>query len=375
MNKLPNLMLTGLTALLTVVTAELVLSWLLPFPDPFAGEKLDNDYIPSAHQANATLQIEVEDGLPGVSGTNSFTTNNVGFRGEALTLPKPTNEYRVVLVGGSTIECLGLADEDSIDQVLQTALAAQAPAGTVVRVYNAGKSGDRSPDHVAMLTQRIVHLQPDAVVVFAGINDLLGAMHGYDYLHSGGSSFSLQRTFQLAATEFQIPRRLHALARRLRRPERAVIEEIGWRTNYREKAAVQRSRPTTDAAPQTDLGHFEANMTTIAALSEAHGFVLALITQASTWNSSIDPRAKDWHWMRYRNNVVYGEAVMDSALEQYNGVIRQLASDRQLVLYDLAATAPKSLDLFFDDVHFNVAGAAQAGRGLAQALVAAGIWS
>ena len=39
MGKLQNFLLAGLTALLAVVGAELLLSWLLPFPDPYAGAK------------------------------------------------------------------------------------------------------------------------------------------------------------------------------------------------------------------------------------------------------------------------------------------------------------------------------------------------
>jgi len=374
MGKLQNFLLAGLTALLAVVGAELLLSWLLPFPDPYAGAKIDNDFIPSAHQPNTTLQIEIEEGLPGLSGTNSFTTNNVGLRGEPLSQPKPDGEVRIFLIGGSTAECLGISDGESIDRVLQVALQDHAPAGLSVRVYNAGKSGDRSPDHVAMLTQRILHLEPDVVVVVAGINDLLGAMHGYDYLHPAGRTFSLWRSLPLLATEFQIPRRLHALARRMRPGERAVLEEVGWKTTYREKAALQRSKPVTDALPTTDLGHFDTNMTTIAGLAEAHDFDLVLMTQASTWSSSVDPEARDWHWMRYRNDFVYGEEVMDEALEQYNDVTRRIAADRRLMLYDLAAEAPKSLDLFIDDVHFNVAGAAYAADGLARSLLDRDIW-
>lgn len=374
MSKLQNFLLAGLTALLAVVGAELLLSWFLPFPDPYAGAKIDNDFIPSAHQPNMVLQIEIEDGLPGLSGINAFTTNNVGLRGQPLSLPKPDDEFRVFLIGGSTTECLGISDSESIDRVLQVALQNDAPDGLSVRVYNAGKSGDRSPDHVAMLTQRILHLEPDVVVVFAGINDLLGAMHGYDYLHTAGRTFSLWGSLPLLATEFQIPRRLHALARRLRRGDRAILEEVGWKTSYREKAAVQRSKPVTDAVPTTDLGHFENNMRTIAGLSAAHGFDLALMTQASTWSSSVDAEASEWHWMRYRNDVVYGEEVMDAALEQYNDVSRRLAAERGLILYDLATAAPKSLDLFIDDVHFNVAGAAYAARGLARSLLDGNVW-
>ena len=118
------------------------------------------------------LVTEPEDGLPGVKGPNVFTTNNMGFRGDELTMPKPANEFRIFMVGGSTTECLYLDDSKAITRVLQNELNQQPLNNLTVKVYNAGKSGDAIDDHCSMIVQRIVQLQHDMIILFAGINDL-----------------------------------------------------------------------------------------------------------------------------------------------------------------------------------------------------------
>jgi len=45
--------------------------------------------------------------------------------------------------------------------------------------------------------------------------------------------------------------------------------------------------------------------------------------------------------------------------------MRQIAIEHAVPLYDLAKLMPKSLEYFYDDVHFNVKGAHTAGTQLA----------
>ena len=61
---------------------------------------------------------------------------------------------------------------------------------------------------------------------------------------------------------------------------------------------------------------------------------------------------------------------MDKALESLNEVMRNTAAVHQVPVYDLAILLPKSLDIFYDDVHFNVRGAAVVGSSLAKFLLA-----
>ena len=159
--------------------------WFFPVPDPYENAKknmfyptIGNLYIESQFDRNLALQFSTEDGLLGFENykkSTNFTINNYGFRGDELIVPKPTNEYRIFAIGGSSTESLYIDDEDVWTQVLQDNLNRENDS-TVVKVYNAGKSGDNIQDHLAMLSHRIIHLQPDEVIVFCGINDVTRLM-------------------------------------------------------------------------------------------------------------------------------------------------------------------------------------------------------
>jgi hypothetical protein len=114
----------------------------------------------------------------------------------------------------------------------------------------------------------------------------------------------------------------------------------------------------------------------------ANGFRIVFMTQQTTWNSVVDPTAKAHHWMRYRagasdprhpgstTGATFREDLMDAAMERLNDTMRDVCTRDSIPLYDLARTLPKSLQYFYDDCHFNVAGAAGAGKGIAQFMVA-----
>jgi len=61
---------------------------------------------------------------------------------------------------------------------------------------------------------------------------------------------------------------------------------------------------------------------------------------------------------------------MHAALESLNDVMRDLAREHEVPLYDLARDMPKSSECFYDDVHFNIRGAQDAAIGLARVIEA-----
>ncbi len=184
-------LLRGLLALtvgaaLCLVVAELFLNKFMPFADPYAAYKTikkGGSYIPSSYEPHYSTKLRIEDGLPTLKGTIQFTMNNMGFRGDPLVQPKPANEYRIFMIGGSTTIQMPNDDATVTSRVLQEELARKLGPTRVVKVYNAGKVGDRSYDHIAMLVHRLVYLQPDMVIVLQGCNDLTAGMSGADYLH------------------------------------------------------------------------------------------------------------------------------------------------------------------------------------------------
>jgi lysophospholipase L1-like esterase len=207
-------------------------------------------------------------------------------------------------------------------------------------------------------------------VVFSGINDLRHAIANYDYLHYAstvpGRSLPLLR---MMATDRQIPRRLHRLLRRTvgsrEALEKETLESIPLKSEQYAKIAIRKSAPVSAAMPRTDLSSYGGNLRTLVGVARAHGSRLVLMTQATTWNSRIDRTAAEWHWMRFAKGVTYREDLIDEAMESMNAVMRVLAEEYGVPLYDLARVMPKSSEYFYDDVHFNVAGASRAGKELA----------
>lgn len=375
MNRLSGPTIALGSILATLLVAELALRSFASVPDPYERRKhplATNAHVRSQFPPNLQLKTEAEDGLPGVHGENRFSTNNMGFRGDGLLIPKPAAEYRIFIVGGSTTESFYLDDEDALSAVLQRELQASSSRELTIKVYGAGKSGDNSDDHISMLTHRIVHLEPDLIVVFSGINDLSAAIRGYDYLHYEQSrplQFSTGLLLRLMATEFQFGRRFYYLLKRIAPPtEQELLADIRLKSNYRGKVEARRKAPIAGHEPRTDLRSYEDNLLTIVGVAKAHKITLVLMTQQTTWNSTVDPSVDQWQWF-HPGDSAYRADLMDRAIEFLNNVMRDVARDHNVPLYDLAAQMPKTLQFFYDDVHFNITGARAAGIGLAHVIV------
>jgi lysophospholipase L1-like esterase len=369
----------GAVTVLTLAMVEIGMRIVAPVADPYAIYKVQtpavNRFIRSEFPPRYRLRTSTEAGLPGMGGgAKWFTTNNMGFRGDSLAHPKPADELRVFLIGGSTMECLYLDDSESIERIVQADLDGSLDDAVRPRVYNAGKSGDASDDHIAMLVHRVLHLQPDIVVVFAGANDLTRSIVRADPRHfvpldSSATPWVAADQVRFLATELQLGRRLYyALRPLVPRSDRQVVEEISSRSDYRDKVRIRERAPVTPAKPRLDLATYRTNLMTLAGAAAANRVRLAFMTQQSTWNGA-DSLVRRWHWIRHRDGVTYREELMHEALEAMNGVMREVARERHVPLYDLARTLPKSSKYFYDDLHFNVQGARVAGSGLASFLV------
>lgn len=363
-------MVAIVTSVICLIILELALRVCSPLPDPYADFKYRkpeiNQYIKSEFPGNLQLITEPEEGLPGLQGPNHFTTDNLGFRGDYLTVPKPSNEFRIFMVGGSTTECLYLDDSKAITRVLQDALSKSGAGRFTVKVYGAGKSGDASDDHCSMIVHRIVQLEPDMIILFAGVNDLTRSIFGYDYLHYVLEAPPVKiPLLKSLATESQIVRRVRYLFRKSPSNVRAKSQNIYLHSRYREAAQLCASTPTSDQKPRVEVAAYANNLKTIAGVAMAHGIRLVLMTQQSTWNGSNTPNLKEWQSMLCRGNVRYREELMDEALEAFNNQMRQAAQQYSVPLYDLARTMAKSREFFYDDVHFNDQGAHAAGLQLA----------
>lgn len=348
------------TVLVMLIIVEFILTWVAPVADPFERYKnpdqTQSNYIVSQFKPNSKFTFEIEQRLPDMDSVVTFTTNNMGFRGDSLILPKPREEYRIFIVGGSTSENLFIDDSWGLERKIQKALQDSIKTKQI-KVYNTGKSGDGSPDHLAMLAHRLTHLEPDLVILFPGINDLNRLFGGYDYLHFPTNSTvarnSTLKSLKFFLSNFQVFRRLINV---LNQEKPDARSSIFLKTNYADKVKEVMALPLVEELPDADFGMFRRNILSFAGILKAQGTDMLLLTQTHTWGNISDEFLKSNHWMVGVGDVRYPESKLAEALGQINGILLGIAEEQGIPLLDLEKEIPKTSDYFYDDCHFNKGG-------------------
>jgi hypothetical protein len=106
-----------------------------------------------------------------LGGARQIRFNNEGFRIEGdVSIPKPADETRIFVVGGSTV-LFGETLADSIPGAIETALRADGVPRA--RVYNFGVQAFISGQELSLLVHRLAYLEPDLVIAYDGGNDLV----------------------------------------------------------------------------------------------------------------------------------------------------------------------------------------------------------
>tara|TARA_B100000029_G_scaffold98987_1_gene89206 strand:+ start:2196 stop:3269 length:1074 start_codon:yes stop_codon:yes gene_type:complete len=100
---------------------------------------------------------------------DTITINSQGFRGPDFLLPKPSDTFRIFVVGGSTTFGFGtIADDTSIPGFLQQQFNQSEKN---VEVINAGIGAAWSFSEKFLIENYIQNYEPDLVVVYDGAND------------------------------------------------------------------------------------------------------------------------------------------------------------------------------------------------------------
>jgi len=103
---------------------------------------------------------------------DAININSHGFRGEEITKEKPENTFRIFLVGGSTtFGAVGISDRHTISGYLQEEFDDKNLEFNV-EVINAGVPGSFSLAEINLVKKKIIHFDPDLIIVYDGWNDI-----------------------------------------------------------------------------------------------------------------------------------------------------------------------------------------------------------
>lgn len=102
--------------------------------------------------------------------------NSFGYRNREFTIKKPADEYRIVVLGGSTIYTTGVADNDkTFPSQLETILI-NGYGYKNVKVINAGIPGYSTWESLINLEFRVLDIEPDLIIVYPCVNDVTQRM-------------------------------------------------------------------------------------------------------------------------------------------------------------------------------------------------------
>jgi hypothetical protein len=166
--------------------------WMLS--KSYLGEAYPNDMAMVRRDFTRPVSHYDYDFVPGVcieyntfKGNRLEYANNAGFRDpRAIQVPKPADEYRIFLLGGSTAYGMGATGElapamgyygleyrETISHVMERILSASAPIpGKTIKVYNTAVWGYAYQHHLMRYITKLRRFQPDVVVCLDGANEI-----------------------------------------------------------------------------------------------------------------------------------------------------------------------------------------------------------
>jgi lysophospholipase L1-like esterase len=106
---------------------------------------------------------------PGFKG--EVRINNLGFRGEDVSVEKPPGTYRIAVLGDSITFGRYLSEKSVYPRLLEESMNSSGRYPRPVEVINASFSGRDTWEELALLEHRVMPLRPDLVVLEICLND------------------------------------------------------------------------------------------------------------------------------------------------------------------------------------------------------------
>jgi lysophospholipase L1-like esterase len=291
----------------------------------------------------------------------SDDVNNRGLRGEAVAVPKPEETYRILAVGGSTTFGHGLSVDDAWPAQLQRILRARGHPQ--VEVINLSAPGYYSLDSVVHLATRGLALQPDLIIDYDGLNDVVVRMYQDPGCYGGDTplfGMGLDRGLWQASTP--------AL------PASVLYRVLALRFGWMDDPTVYTSRlQHTGLCPPEPQGvsplalleqnppvYFERNLRSIIALARGAGAEVMLSSFAWDERAAEATLAAD--------PSLDGTRALLEGIAAHNLIAQQVAQDTRALWVDLAASMGDGAYFQGDHIHQTDEGARRQAEVYADAL-------
>jgi len=310
--------------------------------------------------------IKLTGGHPNQAKKTVIQVDRHGFLAKDLSLEreKPEGEIRIATIGASTTANVNLSFEENWPGRLEQLVQERIP-GKKIRVINASVPGFDTAQSIGNLALRVMPFKPDLVIIYHAYNDFKAAadastfMPDYSHIHK---------------TPFGYHDKPNVLIRCLDHSMFYARMRNSYR-EYKEKAATLDSREKMISGegrlsqiPAQAARAFEQHVRTLVSIARGGRAEVVLSSFATLYDPGMDyslpnfyeklsPLQKsDLFSLLHFTPTLTLEATM-SAFRQYNGTLREVASDERTGWVDNASLIPHEDKFFVDRVHFSADGA------------------
>jgi lysophospholipase L1-like esterase len=362
----------GIGCLAGLVLVEVMLRVLWPGVDSY--------YVWPPHlEASLDPSPEI---VHGVSGKVHYKINSLGLRGEEFS-PDRAGEYRILVIGGSTSECIMLDQDDTWPELVGTMLG-QTADGRKVWIGNSGRAGYNTRDHLGFMRLALDQYDVDALIVLAGANDVeLRLIQGDDYnprfVEDTGRFRNWLRT-RFAMVPLLEQRADEPLHRRTAVYQLArFAQQFYWswkridRDSKAEWVARARDRRTRahflDELPSLESGldEYRRNIEQIVQEARKRSLPILFLTQPTIWKEDMSEEelSKMWWGLGPGEEIlteeidapgIYTPEALETVMAAYNRRLLETCADLDVPCFDIAPRVPQTLEMYFDDMHYTVAG-------------------
>ncbi|MBW6442526.1 SGNH/GDSL hydrolase family protein [Patescibacteria group bacterium] len=298
----------------------------------------------------------------GISGTSHFTINSFGYRGDMI--EDHEDEYRILILGGSTSECLYLDDKETWPYLLMGALG-ETVEGKKVITMNIGKSGHGLRNNLLALKYLPDYYEPDLIIILTGANDVLFRLsrksawqpfNESEFDRTESYTFSLTPEYSWKSTI------VYNIYKSIEFKFKGVIPQDGiGKTLVENRLKRQTAENWVYEIPDLTfaLEDYERILERVIVLSKEKNSSLMFLTQHYLYKENMTEEEDANLWMTYDfGDTYYSTEIMIYSLEEFNKKLLNVCEkNEEIFCIDLEAKVPKTSDYMYDDMHFNENGA------------------
>ena len=299
--------------------------------------------------------------------------NSLGYRSDEIVLPKPEGVLRIVCMGGSTTYTTEIEDYKlSYPALLEKELVGRGYKN--VEVINAGVGAWTSWESLINFEFRILDIEPDIIIIYHGINDLIARMVWPAEAYRGDNSGqSTPVTMPMPSIfEYSSLLRYFMIRMGLVKPHSSIDRHIAkapetyrYDDFYKQKIAgtypegIFKNTSIKQMLTTNKPKYFKRNIENIVAIANYRDIKTVLATFAHSPLFPDDP-------------VVSSEECI-AAYSEMNQVLKDISAETGANLFDFTSVFPTDKSYYTDGRHVNVEGAKLKAKLFADYLIESGL--